>query len=263
MQNLQKNVPNRTSNLYKNDTVSYNGNISIVNRRDILNAEKYSEEIQNEDYKIDSDQGTNGDSDESDNLTYDKLTSELCTLSSNHLSYGTKVKAIYQDQKQCVDVILGYDSRITEISQQLGVPKEMIQAIMYRELTCMGADDIAADVAVAAGLRKDSSTGIGQVFAETAIKAEKIVNGDKELNPENKDDIKKVWQWLQDDNTNIYYIGLVLKSIAIESKIDLSNVSRQQMEAIIARYNGFGSDAARYGSQTMQYYDLFKRYKQN
>jgi hypothetical protein len=97
-----------------------------------------------------------------------------------------------------VDIILSYDDIIDEVSSQLKIQKEMIQAILYRELICYGLDDVAKDLVVRQYYMsrkinlpgtaydmynfmdlddevKDSSTGIGQIFASTAIKAENVV----------------------------------------------------------------------------------------
>lgn len=107
----------------------------------------------------------------------------------------------------------------------------------------------------------DSSTGLAQIFAATAINAEKSFNSNSKLDSKNQDDIWGMWQKLQNENTNIYYVGLVLKMESKEIGVsDMTKSSNQQIENTFAGYNGSGQAAALYGNQTMQYYDLFKRY---
>ena len=47
----------------------------------------------------------------------------------------TKIKSLYSSD-MAVDIILSYDDIIDEVSSQLKIQKEMIQAILYRELIC-------------------------------------------------------------------------------------------------------------------------------
>lgn len=50
------------------------------------------------------------------------------------------------------------------------VEKCIIQSVIFRELSFLGVDDVFADTAVSIGLKEDSSTGPGQIFARMAIK---------------------------------------------------------------------------------------------
>jgi len=59
----------------------------------------------------------------------------------------------------------------------------------------------------------DSSTGLGQIFAKTAILAENIVNGNYSLDYKNQDHLWSMWRKLCNDNTNIYYVGLILSQV--------------------------------------------------
>jgi hypothetical protein len=178
-----------------------------------------------------------------------------------------------------VDMILGYDNIIDKVSSQLKVPKEMIQSILYRELICYGMDDVAKDLVVQQYYisreinlpgtaydtynfmnleeeARDSSTGIGQIFASTAIKAENVVFRNYNLNKDNEDDLWMMWQRLQNQETNIYYVGLVLKMESTNLRIDLSTSTREEKIKVLGKYNG----NTEYGRQVIEYYDLFKKY---
>ncbi|HMM21090.1 MAG TPA: hypothetical protein PKA10_10150 [Selenomonadales bacterium] len=67
---------------------------------------------------------------------------------------------------------------------------------------------------------------------------------------------------LQDDATNISYVALVLADEADRAKIDPNNGRREDVERLLAKYNGMGNAAAQYGRETYLYYEAFKRYNQ-
>jgi RHS repeat-associated protein len=195
------------------------------------------------------------------------------------LDFITKIKSL-NSVNGALSTVIEYDERISQVSAQLGVPKEMIQAIIYREQICLGIDDPLADLAVQEYytvyepsspwpqallyVTNDSSTGLGQIFAATAIEAEIYVNKRSDLDPKNETHIWDMWQKLQDNNTNINYVGLVLLKETEGITEDLQTASRDgninAIERVLAKYNGTGSGAATYGAQTMQYYYLFKQY---
>lgn len=114
-------------------------------------------------------------------------------------------------------------------------------------------------------MREDSSTGLGQIFASTAISAynEGIKRGyitGQRINYDDWHQREKVWNDLRDDKTNIFYAALVLKYEATRLEVDLNNASDKQLESVLARYNGTGSAAAEYGNETKQYYDVFNQF---
>jgi RHS repeat-associated protein len=163
--------------------------------------------------------------------------------------------------KKAVDKVLSYDDMITAVSTELGVPKEMIQAVLTREIYCANLTDKAADLTVKEGIKKDSSTGLGQIFAGTAINAEKQVYGSSVRNN------KEEWNILQNDLNNIFYVGLVLKAKAEElnenGKIttsDLTKASSGDLQKVLAYYNGTGDKAKNYGASVKGYYNAFNIY---
>ncbi len=210
-----------------------------------------------------------------------QLRDQLEDLRNSQLKRTTKLKSLISSNT-AVDTVLKYDKTIDEVSTELGVPKEMIQSVLYRELICYGLDDVAKDAVVRQyyiskqvpipgtaydlynlfGVDdkvKDSSTGIGQIFASTAIKAENIVLNNTALDTKAEDDLWNMWQKLQDPETNIYYIGLVLKMEAKNLDIDLSSSTRKEKIQVMGEYNG----NIDYGRHAIKYYDLFKKYNNN
>ena len=206
------------------------------------------------------------------------LRSRLKALRNSQLKRTTKIKSLYSSN-MAVDIILRYDNIIDEVSSQLKIQKEMIQSILYRELICYGMDDVVKDLVVRQyyisreinmpGTAydmynfmnlddevKDSSTGIGQIFASTAIKAENMVFRNYNLDKDNEDDVWMMWQRLQNPETNIYYVGLVLKMEAMRLGINLSTATRDEKIKVFGKYNG----NIAYGRHVIKYYDLFKKY---
>ncbi|MEA4854427.1 MAG: hypothetical protein VB082_09170 [Christensenella sp.] len=189
-------------------------------------------------------------------------TTELEKLLQEDMETITKLKSI-KSPKEAVKVVDENDKLIQKTAKKYGVPPAMLQAVLLRENGFLGIDDEFADTAVKIGLKADSSTGIGQVTAKTAIKAENFLNhgttGYIPLDPENKADLRKMWDKLQDDEYNIEMMAKVLKYEAVRESIDLNNASMEQIELVLSRYNGTGENAVRYGEEVMRYYDLYNR----
>ena len=172
----------------------------------------------------------------------------------NQLAWETRLKSIYTTQ-DALYKIFSRDTSISFASAQTNVPKTMIQSILFRELICTGLDDIAADMAVKAGIRSDSSTGWGQIFAQTAITA---------YNP-NSLSISQMWNLLQDTDVNIGYVGYVLRYEAGRQGItDLYAITAQQRINIFGAYNAgsnYATAGARYGAATETYFNAFEQYR--
>ncbi len=194
---------------------------------------------------------------------------------------------------QTIDMILGYDDIITKTAEQYGIKKSFIQSILYREIYCIGYEDIVvADQSVIetyiyeqamdyynnlpkwvqflsspptypADYRLDSSTGIGQIFAMTAIAANNwalnqgTITG-KRYDVNNKYDRKEMWDKLnKDDEYNINMVGLVLSHKA--SQLGISNLTKIEPEQgvqVLGRYNG----NIAYGHLLYKYVAIFDQY---
>lgn len=117
-------------------------------------------------------------------------------------------------------------------------------------------------------LHDDSSTGLGQIFARTAIAANNsaidrgIINGTK-YDSNNWKNRKTVWELLRyNDHYNMDTIALILiyeaKNIGLST--NYWNYSDSQVKSLLAKYNGSGSAAAQYGNECFNYYTIFKSY---
>ncbi len=204
---------------------------------------------------------------------------ELCVVEfAKNIGHNTTCKSI--------SIVLKYDDKISEASKTYNIPKEMIQAVLFKELRMIDFRDDISDAFVDKCFdihkrlvtsdnidiidklviimtdTKGSSTGIGQVFPETAIKAynwytEKYGNSDsKTINYLNTYQRECMWRKLQDDNTCIDYIALVLKYEAeCNLNIDVNSACEKDIENLFIKYNG----AYYYGGEVLKYYNLFCR----
>ena len=99
-----------------------------------------------------------------------------------------------------METVLKYDEAITALAEEYNVPKEMVQAVLFQEIRFYGVDDPIADILVKLGIRGDSSTGLGQIFASTALDAtgEEVTSTSK----------KSMWNSLQNNEFNINMVAL-------------------------------------------------------
>ena len=222
------------------------------------------------------------------------------TLRSKLLSYyandiGMKWRRKYS-ATEAIDLILRNSSIIEQTASDLSMPMAAIQAILFREIYCIGHEDAAVDALVTeyysykeqleayfnmvwwkqlivgcptpyVGMREDSSTGLGQIFAKTAINAHNFCIKDGVLAGDTYDyndwkDRKEVWYNLKDDDKyNIQYVGLVLYHAADMVNVDnLYKLNSEEAKKVLARYNGTNSNAKTYGGIVYKYYRLFNQY---
>ncbi len=211
---------------------------------------------------------------------------------------GTKKSVGYTyTTSECIDLILQYDRNITNYCNQFKVPKEFVQTLLLRELWCHNPADVIADEAVQAyfgwqaeceawsnlstveqliipyptapmGMRKDSSTGIGQMFAWVAINAnnlaiEKGLISSRKYNANNWHDCRDIWNSLHNDP--VFAIKMTtLEMYHCADYVGISgsmfHCSIAQIKGILSRYNGTGDAAIVYGNDCFEYYKIFKMY---
>jgi hypothetical protein len=132
------------------------------------------------------------------------------------------------------------------------------------------ADDLVIDHYSGTGLSSstDSSTGPGQIFAATAIKAQNfcisrsIISGTL-LDPQNEAHLRQVWQQLHNDNIyNVSTIPLVLIHAASLVNVPLPGLhtSEEDTGLIMARYNGTADSAQGYGNVMLGLYRIHEKY---
>jgi len=179
--------------------------------------------------------------------------------------------------------VLEYDYTITRYCNMYKIPKEFVQTVLLRELWCYNDLDIAADVLVIeyydwkyhggtppAVQRTDSSTGIAQIFANTAIHA--LNNADdrgfldlaERYDPQKWQDVWATWSSMHyNTDVSIRNCALVILNCQYEfSEIcpywSFYSYNNTQIKKILARYNGYGDEAQAYGEDCFEFFSLFR-----
>lgn len=179
---------------------------------------------------------------------------------------------------EAVNLVLNNDASISEASNSLKVPKSFIQAILLKEISNIDAGDAIADKLVenyynkkANADKEDSSTGLGQIFAKTAIRSHNqlvslsIIN-ENNINESDINARKEVWFKLKDDNDyNIKAVAKTIKANATYKGIasQLYEIDDNKKQSLFAAYNGSGPEATKYGSQVLKYQKQFEEYNNN
>ncbi|WP_026517784.1 hypothetical protein [Butyrivibrio sp. MC2021] len=166
--------------------------------------------------------------------------------------------SLFNSSIESLDYIVKNDALISQIADANGMDKAMIQAVLFQEIRFYGIDDPLADAAVELGVKGDSSTGLGQIFAGTAIEAYNHFNPDSKLSADNPEDIAKMWEQLQDPAYNIDMVAKVLSYKAWKNGYSVENMSPEEIQKMFRSYNGSGDLAERYGEVVMNYYKHFK-----
>ncbi|MBQ6637417.1 MAG: VWA domain-containing protein [Lachnospiraceae bacterium] len=199
--------------------------------------------------------------------------------------------------EESIDLLYEYDNLITELSNEYLIPKEMIQSILIREMRCEDLRDDVADSLVMQqfayyeeldrrkefnsvqddiipypkapiGGRDDSSVGVAQIFAQTAIESwnwcviNGVVEGDM-LDYSDWRQRREVWKRLKNDEEySIMFVAYVLMQEAGNAGLDRSYYaySDEQKQLVLSLYNGTNHDATVYGSQAYNCYKIFERY---
>ncbi len=167
---------------------------------------------------------------------------------------------------KAVEGVMALDWLFTNLARTLKLRKALIQAPVLWELRKLNPLDVVADEAVKKGLRDDSSTGWGQIFAWVTIQARNycmqqgIING----TPLTSADTRKVWDALQDPPYNIRSVAYLTIYNAQQIGIARPSLttSRADTQALLARYNGTGDAAAQYGRELLGLYDVLENYNQ-
>lgn len=172
------------------------------------------------------------------------------------------------------NTVIQYDYLFTSLARNLRMRKALILCPVLWEIRHLTAADTAADALVidhytgGVSPKNDSSTGLGQIFAATAIVARNycvlqgIVSGSI-MDPSKESDLWTVWQKLHADDTyNISTAALVLLQAASDINVARPGLDTSEADStkILARYNGTGSDAAEYGNQLIGLYRVFEKY---
>ena len=206
-----------------------------------------------------------------------QMRAELVPYLKGIMTPWQKAKAV-REREDAYDDLIKNDEIITKYSNLFEVRKALIQTIILWEHGVEGADDRASDKAVIGyytlgfGPKNDSSTGICQIYARTAIKAYNyaVKNGlisEKILLDENEENLKNMWYQLYSDvdfnikmgTLNLLYCDWQKNSSYKSYKYDTdeSNIKR-----ILERYNGEGKDAIEYAERNYGLYKIFEKYNE-
>lgn len=206
-----------------------------------------------------------------------QMRAELVPYLKGIMTPWQKAKAL-REREAAYDNLMKYDEIITKYSNSFKVRKSLIQTIILWEHGVEGKDDLLGDMAVidyyslGLGSKKDSSTGICQIFAKTAIEAYNFAVGqglisEKNLLTENKENVKNMWYKLFFDvdfnikmgTLNLLYCDWQKNSSYKSYKYDTdeSNIKR-----ILERYNGEGKDAIEYAERNYGLYKIFEKYNE-
>ena len=191
----------------------------------------------------------------------------------------------FNSTEKSLQTVQKYDVEITKAARDYSVEKEMVQAVLFQEMRFYNGGDPLADALVTQsyayqqqlehyakssgkglgfpdaviGYREDSSTGLGQAFAATAIEAYNF-RYDTQYNPNNWKDLKYFWDKLQDDAYSIEATAMIL---AYKKSVLNDDLDREPTIAeIMMAYNGSGDLALKYMAVTSEYYKAFQEHNE-
>ncbi|RJQ73244.1 DUF1906 domain-containing protein [Pseudonocardiaceae bacterium YIM PH 21723] len=180
----------------------------------------------------------------------------------------------YNTTTDALKKVLQHDALITQMSRVLGIRKAYIQCPLLWEIRKFNLDDPIADAAVrqyhtsGGGLKNDSSTGLGQIFAATAINARNycidlgLILGAK-MDSTKDADIWAVWQRLNgDEEYNVQAVAMAMldaSRMANGNRPGL-NDPQESIRKMFSRYNGTGPKAEKYGFDMFGEFKVFEKY---
>ena len=215
----------------------------------------------------------------------EQLQIELEKAVDEYINLGQMIKtAPCYSTEDALNLVLQHDAEITAAAQKYGVEKAMIQAVLFQEIRFYGIEDPVADAwvtltyayegrrietgkvpggnaSVLGAIRKqDSSTGIAQIYAKTAIEAHNWKYG-TEYDPSDIATLEQFWMELQDNTCCIDTEAMVLEKIMADQQVSVP-LTEDENRQVMARYNGTNSWARKYGEVTARYYAAFQEYNE-
>ncbi|MEV7093731.1 glycoside hydrolase domain-containing protein [Amycolatopsis sp. NPDC051045] len=182
-----------------------------------------------------------------------------------------------------------YDALFTELARNLRVRKALIMVPIFWEIRKFGQDDPLADDGVIVyhtftdidptnkWIKRDCSTGLGQIFAESAIRARNYCNQVGDIRAEwrdvtNDEHIWEIWKRLHVDNGfNIATAAHVLiyhaNDVALEDQSAPQTIPRPSLDyselnsrLVLRRYQGTTSTADAHSFVKLGVYRIFEKY---
>ena len=133
----------------------------------------------------------------------------------------------------------------------------------------------AADLVVLLRLpmKKDSSTGYGQIFGWVALNAANYaldhglatyeslgIKSDHRLDPSQSKDVRQIWRMLHRNpyaNIELATLNIVAAADEVLGRTDFENFSENDMKLVFSRYNANVSRITSYGERAFQLYRRF------
>ncbi|WP_189765860.1 glycoside hydrolase domain-containing protein [Streptomyces xanthochromogenes] len=180
------------------------------------------------------------------------------TLDDDWVTYGVV------STTEAFNKVMDADWLFTNLARTLKLRKALIQAPVLWELRKLNPLDAVADEAVKAGAKNDCSTGWGQIFAWVTIAARNycmnqgIIHG----TPLTGSDTRTVWDNLQDPEYNIPSVAYLTIYNAQQLGIARPSLTTSQADSqkLLARYNGTGDKAEKYGRELVGLYNVLENY---
>jgi RHS repeat-associated protein len=170
-------------------------------------------------------------------------------------------QAGFNNTAESLRIVLNYDSTIAVSANMYNLNPALIQTVLFQEIRFYNFLDILSDTGVMDYFsfmaqyekykqlepwqqffsfphfvfpnREDSSTGLGQIFARTAIDAITWYEGDTRYNFDDWQDRQIVWNLLHTNNEyNIQMVGLVLAFGADDIKLDIGSKKEKDIMKI-------------------------------
>jgi len=234
-----------------------------------------------------------------DKSNYNSLKDELIQCVENDLSW-IEVLGKWHTSEETLDIVLSYDYTVTELCNEFGLPKEILQTVFFREQRFDWFLDTGVDIVVAAsysydhalekwkelpeieqattpmpqmpvGYRHDCSTGLCQIFASTAIDSINfavdtgIISDERKYDSENLEDLEIIWYKLRDDdefNLKCAVLTLMYEAFSTLGYDDnFSDYTDDQIAMLFTKYNSTDELPNDYGKDCTNWYRIFKKYK--
>lgn len=185
---------------------------------------------------------------------------------------------------QAFELVMQHDSIITEVARELRIRKAMVMCPLLWEVRKLQVLDAATDYGVIlyhtttdwdptdVYIKRDSSTGLGQIFAATAINARNHLIKEGRinaaiLNPDNDDDIWEVWLKLYgegytENSYNIQHVAYALMHAGhlTGSGIPTLDYPDKGTRQCLERYRGTGDVAVRDGHTQLGLYRVIENH---
>ncbi|MDT0386116.1 glycoside hydrolase domain-containing protein [Streptomyces dubilierae] len=181
----------------------------------------------------------------------------------------------YRSTTKSFDILMSFDGLVTRLARTFRMRKALIQSPLLWETRMYNKLDVLGDEAVidhydgtGISTKNDASTGLGQIFAATAIRGRNHciragLIGGTIMDAANENDLWSVWQRLHNDHE--YNIS-TMPTVLIEGAADVGvpqpsmSTSEEHTRLTLARYNGTDERAQNYGRAMLGLHQVFEKY---